>query len=198
MPILFYILGFILIFQCWFLKFIFLFYNNFLFYCSAKKIQKQNEAKVRSLSINPSNRSPTDPVLSSSTPKPKAYLNKSVINPLRNVLTKIKQEPQSQNLNSSLWDKFENEISFDANKVTEHKVKKTKQRTYKDCPDCLQFIKDYGSELSEAVIQNRIKKCTRHNRMENDMNITPEGFWDPFMQSLSPGDPRNEILKHNP
>lgn len=69
-----------------------------------------------------------------------------------------------------------------------------KKRTYKDCPDCLSFMKLYGEQLPEEVVAKRIKKCRRHNRMEEDINLTPEGFWDPFMLSLPPDDRRKEVF----
>lgn len=88
-------------------------------------------------------------------------------------LVQVKQEPNSSNLQD-----------------TEIKEK----RTYKDCPDCLKFIRDYGEEFSEETIQKRIENCSRHNRDENDGNLTPEGFWDPHIASLRADDKRREVL----
>ncbi|KAL5291558.1 hypothetical protein ACFFRR_010770 [Megaselia abdita] len=174
---------------------------------NALKIQKRNEAKARRLSLKNNN---PEPSVSTSTPKPEA---KKIAPPLENpALVKIKEEPRDESMDNSdaMWEEFEqNEFDEVANKknnpVTSdkeypemptvlQKIIIPKKRTYKDCIDCMQFIKDYGHELSKEAIDKRIEKCKRHNRNEDDLDTTPEGFWDPFMRSLPADDRRKEIL----
>lgn len=151
--------------------------------------------------------------MSTSTPKPEA--KKILSTPLQNpILLKVKEEPidESMDTTDELWNEFENNELNEKSDVVEKKdvidVKKPRQempevlqkiivpkkRTYKDCPDCLQFIKNYGNQFSKEVVNNRIAKCTRHHRTEEDLNETPEGFWDPFMLSLPPDDRRKEVF----
>lgn len=133
--------------------------------------------------------------MSTSTPKNSAKQTaESLPNP---ILLKVKEEPMDESMNSTeeIWKEFEENDLVEVTKEPENQnVAAQNKRTYEDCPDCLNFIRDYGDEFSKEVIQKRIEKCTRHNRDELDLNLTPEGFWDPFIASLPANDKRREVL----
>lgn len=42
-----------------------------------------------------------------------------------------------------------------------------------------------------------LDKCKRHNNPEVMRQNTPEGYWNPFILSFQPDDPRNEVLIDN-
>lgn len=123
-------------------------------------------------------------------------------------LLKVKKEPIDKSVDSvnEIWNNFEKNdvdvvkkkpivsVSYPEMPTVLQKIIIPKKRTFEDCPDCLQFIKDYGKEFSKEVINKRIEKCTRHNRNEDDLNLTPEGLWDPFMTSLPADDRRKEVF----
>lgn len=118
------------------------------------------------------------------------------------LIKKVKEEPVEINMDTTedIWKKIKkNELDSMSTTRREcpevlKKEVEFKKRTYKDCPDCLQFESAYGKELSKEVLNKRFEKCSRHNRMDENINLTPEGFWDPFMSSLPEDDRRKEIF----